>query len=113
MAAPVVKGTSVVVGFPDGETVTGVIRDTYDRETTADIEYVRNENNEEATALVSNPGVRVVVDGVCTAAQTIAKGDQVTINSVIYLCEAATMRYAKTQARFSMTIYKPDGMTLS
>ncbi len=113
MAAPVIKGATVLIGFPDGETVSGVIRDTYDKETTADIEPIRNEDNEEATMLVSNPGLRIVVDGVCSSAQTIEKGGQVTINAVIYLCEAATVRHSKLATRFSMTVYKPDGLTLT
>ena len=108
-----IKGATVLVGFPTGETVTGVIRETYDRESTADIEYVRDENNNEATALVSNMGTRVVVDGTCSAAQTIVKGDFVTINSIKHVCEAATLRYGKLATRFSMTVYKPAQMTLT
>lgn len=108
-----IKGATVVVGFPSGESVSGVIRDTYDKEPTADIEYVRDENNNEVTALVSNLGMRITVDGVCSAAQTIVKGDVVTINSIKYLCEAATLRYGKLATRFSMTVYKPTQMTLA
>ena len=111
MAAPVIKGATVLIGFPTGESVSGVIRDTYDRETTADIEHIRDEDNNEVTAIVSNPGLRITVDGVCTEAQTIGKGDVVTINSIIYLVESATVRHSRTATRFSMTCYKPDGAT--
>lgn len=113
MSAPLVKGDSVLVGFPDSSTVTGVIRDIYEVDTTADIEHVRNEDNEEATAIVSNPGARLIVDGVCTASTSFSKGDICTINSIAYICEAAKLRYTKTTTRFSGTFYKPDGATYS
>lgn len=113
MSAPLTKGTEVLVGFPDSSSVTGVIRDTYEVDTTADIEHVRNEDNEEATAIVSNTGERLIVDGVCSADVTFKKGDICTINSIAYICEAAKLRYSKTTARFSGTFYKPDGATYS
>lgn len=113
MSAPSIVGTTVLIGFPDGEEVSGVVRETYDKESTADIEYLRNEDNEEDTALVSNPGQRIVVDGHCTAAQTVKKGESYTINGVVYLCEAATNRHSRTATRFSATFYKPDGMTIT
>jgi hypothetical protein len=78
---------------------------------TADIEQIRNEDNEEATAIVSNPGLRLVIDGKCTAAQSIVKGGVYAINEVYYLCEAAVNRHSPTLTRFSATFYKPDGAT--
>jgi hypothetical protein len=113
MAAPAIKGTTVLIGFPTGETVAGVIRDTYDKETTADIEPVRDEDNCEVTMLVSNAGLRITVDGKCSSAVTLKKGDIVTINSVKYLCEAAVNRYTTTLTRFSGTFYKPAGATFT
>lgn len=114
MAAPSIKGATVLIGFPTGEELSGVIRDSYDKETTADIEHIRDEDNVEVTALVSNPGKRITVDGVCTTDQaSIVKGGTVTINSVAYLVEAATIRHTKLATRFSLTCYKPDGATYS
>ena len=111
MSTPLIKGTAVLIGFPTGETVAGLLRDTYDKETTADIEMVRDEDNCEPTAIVSNPGLRIVVDGKCSAAMTVTKGTIYTINSVKYLCEAAVNRHSPTVTRFSGTFYKPDGAT--
>lgn len=114
MAAPVIKGDNVLIGFPTGETLTGVIRDSYDKETTADIEHIRDEDNNEVTALVSNPGMRITLDGVCTADQAaILKGGTVTINSVVYLVETATVRHTKLATRFSLTCYKPTAASYS
>jgi hypothetical protein len=114
MAAPTVLGSTVLIGFPSGEELSGVIRDSYDKETTADIEHIRDEDNVEVAALVSNPGKRITLDGVCTTGQeSILKGGTVTINSVVYLVEAATVRHTKLATRFSLTCYKPDGATYS
>lgn len=113
MSAPTVLGATVLVGFPAGSTMTGIIRDTYDVESTADIEYVRNEDNGEATAIVSNPGQRIVVDGTVTATQTVKKGEAITINSVVYIVEATSTRYGKLATRISITAYKPDSLTVS
>ena len=102
-----------MVGFADGETVSGIIRDSHDTEQTADIEHIRDENNNEATALVSNLGKRVTVSGVCSAAQTTRKGDIVTVNSVAYICESAVERRTKLACRFDLTLYKPDAAAYS
>ena len=111
---PAVKGTAVLVGFPSGETMTGIIRDAYDKETTADLEYVRDENNNEATALVSNLGGRIVVDGTASAAVSTAKGDILTIGeglaAVEYIVEAVTLRHSRTATRVSVTLYRPTQM---
>lgn len=112
MAAPTIEGATVLIGFPTGETLTGVLRDSYDKETTADIEHIRDEDNNEVTALVSNPGMRITLDGVCTATQAaLLKGGTVTINDVVYLVEAATVRHSKLATRFSLTCYKPTAAT--
>ena len=114
MAEPVIHGTEVLIGFPTGETLTGVIRDSYDKETTADIEHIRDEDNNEVTALVSNPGMRITLDGVCTSTQAaLLKGGIVSINSLVYLVEAATVRHSKLATRFSLTCYKPTAASYS
>ena len=110
---PTVIGTSVQVGFPTGETVTGIIRASYDKEPTADIEYVRDENNNDGTAVVSNLGMRIMVDGTLSAANTTAKGATVTVNSVKYIVESIIRRHTPGATRASMTLYKPTAMTIA
>jgi hypothetical protein len=110
---PTVIGSTVQVGFPTGETVTGIIRASYDKEPTADIEYIKDENNNDGTAVVSNLGMRIVVDGVLSAANTTAKGSTVTINSIKYIVEAITRRHTPGATRASMTLYKPTAMTIA
>jgi hypothetical protein len=110
---PTVIGTSVQVGFPSGETVTGIIRASYDKTPTADIEYVRDENNNEATAVVSNLGMRIVLEGTLSAANTTAKGSTVTVNSVKYIVEDIVRRHTAGSTRASMTLYKPAQMTIA
>ena len=108
-----IKGTTIIVGFATGETVSGIIRDTHDTDHTADIEYIRDENTTDGTALVSNLGHRITIAGVCSSAQTTAKGDVVTVNSIKYLCETAIERRTKLAYRFELTLYKPTAMTLT
>ena len=107
MSIPVIKGATVLIGFPSGESFEGLVRDTQDNESTADIEQVRNEDNEEATAIVSNAGRRIIVDGKCTAALSVVKGDVYQIGDDYLLCEAAVNRHTPTVTRFSATFYLP------
>lgn len=110
---PTNLGTTVLVGFATGTAVANLLRDNHDTEHTADIEYVRDENNNEATALVSNLGSRITVAGTCSAAITTKKGDTVTVNSVKYVVESAVERRTKLTCRFELTLYKPAQMTLA
>jgi hypothetical protein len=110
---PTLIGTTVIVGFPSNESMTGIIRSSYDKEPTANLEYVRDENNNDATAVVSNLGMRIVVEGTLSAANTTAKGSTVTVNSVKYIVESIVRRHTPGATRASMTLYKPTAMTIA
>lgn len=109
---PTVRGTAALIGFPGGITLTGFTRESQSDESTADIEYLRDENNNEAVAIVSNPGARVSVEGWSTTAPALKKGDTITIGAVPHIVEAWSVRYTSGATRFSITAYKPDAMTL-
>lgn len=48
----------------------------------------------------------------CTTTQAaLLKGGTVTINSVKYIIETATVRHSRTATRFSLACYKPDSLT--
>jgi hypothetical protein len=109
-------GTTVIVGFPDGETMAGIIRASYDKQPTADLEYVRDENNNDASCVVSNLGGRIVIDGVATASNATAKGDVLEVGiaegetPVEYIVEDIAKRHSPSATRLSMTLYRPTAM---
>jgi hypothetical protein len=111
---PTIIGTSVEVGFPSGTTMSGIIRASYDVSPTADIEYIKDESNNDGSALVSNLGTRLVVDGVITEADDTEKGDIITIGTdpddVEYVCEDVTRRHVPLATRISLTLYRPTAM---
>ena len=103
----------VEIGFLGG-TFTGYIRENESRESTADIEYIQDEDANDAVAVVSNPGARFTVDGVVRAGTTLpAKGGVVTYGGVGYIVESVSARSTSKARRFSMTLYKPTNTTWS
>lgn len=112
MATPSVIGTQVSIGFA-GATYSGTIREDSSHQPTGDIEFIRNEDNQEATAIISNLGKRITVSFICGAELPTPKvGDTVTLDGVAMLCESADIRHSRTATRGTITGYKPDGLTL-
>lgn len=101
----------VVIGFLGG-TFTGYIRENESQESTADLEYIQDEDANDAIAIVSNPGVRFTVDGIVKSGTSLpTKGSTVTYGSDKYLVESISARSTNKVRRFSMTLYKPDNTT--
>ena len=115
---PKLLGKQYIIGLPTGDTLTGYDRDSYNKETTADIEYGRDEDNAEVAAIVSNPGVRLNLSGKALASsnavEQLVKGNVVSVGTKAYLIEAATVaRTAGGFAVFSLTLYAPDGLQMT
>ncbi|MCK9468140.1 MAG: hypothetical protein M0Q49_01875 [Porticoccaceae bacterium] len=112
MSKPTLLGTKVQIGFPDGATIGGTFRDTYDSDSTADIETIRDEDNNEVTAIVSNLGDRVTIEFTCAASvPDVKKGETLTVGAVLYLVEAANIRRSRSATRGTVTLYKPTAAT--
>ena len=112
--APINIGTKIVVGLPTGQTITGIIRDTVDITPSGDIEWVRDENNADCAAIVSNPGERLVIVGTMKddITSTVKTGTVIKIAGKDYVVESVTYSRTKTVARYNMTVYAPDGLAL-
>lgn len=110
---PTIIGTTVIIGFPTGESISGVVRSTYNKDGVGKIEYIPDEDNNDATAIVSALGNRITVEGTMSAANTVRVGDTVTVNSIKYIVEAVGERRTTLAARITMTLYKPDAMTIA
>ncbi len=110
---PTIIGTTVIIGFPTGETISGVIRDTYNKDGVGKVEYIQDENNNDGTVIVSGLGNRISVEGTMSAANTVRVGDVVTVNSIKYVVESVGERRTRLAARIAMTLYKPDALTIS
>ena len=113
MAAPTVNPASTVfIGFPTGETISGTIRESQDNSTLADIESVLDENNDEVCAVISNPGKEKVISAIVLSTFTApAKGDSITVNSIVYLVHDIRVTSGRTVKRMSITIRKPGSVT--
>lgn len=116
MAAPTVNPSThaVLVGLTAAEAITGLLRETQADGSTADIEEVRGEDNATAAEIVSNPGVTKTFTATVLSTYTApAKGTVVTINSIKYMVDDATVTKSRTVARLSLTVHKAGSITYS
>lgn len=113
MAAPTVNPAStVMIGFPTGETITGTIRESQDNSSFADIEPVMDENNDEVCSVISNPGNEKLISCVVLSAFTApVKGDAITVNSVVYLVHDIRVSSTRSARRMNITVRKPASVT--
>lgn len=113
MAASKQPSTStVIVGFPAGATVTGVVKEGLDFTSERDIEDVRNEDNDVDCQVLSNKVAIRKVTGHCLSTITIPdKGDTITIDGVKYLVHDISVSYSRTIARYSLDARKPSAIT--
>jgi hypothetical protein len=110
MANEATKIGTIEIGLPSGITITSLVRESTDHETTGEIEYGKDENNNDAFAIVSNLGNRYTIVAKLAAAVSVKKGDVVTVNGAKYLCEVANTSKTTSFTRLNFTIYKPDAM---
>jgi hypothetical protein len=110
MANEATKIGTIEIGLASGVTITSLVRESVDHETTAEIEYGKDEQNNDAYAVVSNLGNRYSVVGKIAAAVSVKKGDIITINGAKYLVEQANTSYAASFTRFSFVANKPTAM---
>jgi hypothetical protein len=113
MAAPVQKGTAMEIGI-GGYTYTGYVVEEAEHEAIAEIEVIKGEDNETATKIISDPGVRVTLNALCKSGSTLSGvevGDTVTVNSVAMMVEKPTIRRSRGVARMTLTLVKEDSMT--
>ena len=120
MSDPVVqKGGAVTVGF-NSNIYSGFYQDTANRELVGDVKWILDNNAAAVTALISNPGFKLVISGVVMAAGTeittltaIVRGDALTINTVAMFVEDVKIDYEKLDAKCTLTLIKYASMTHS
>jgi len=112
MASKQPSASTVVVGFPSGVTVTGVVKEGLDFTSERDIEDVRNEDNDVDCQVISNQVDIRKVTGHCLSTLILPnKGDVIEIDSVKYLIHDINVEYSRTIARFSLDARKPSAIT--
>lgn len=112
MATKQPSTSQVVIGFPTGTSVTGVVRDNFGISSSIDIEDVRNEdNNVDCQVLSNSVAIRTVSGHVLSTYTLPAAGDVVTIDSVKYLIHDIKCEYTPTITRFTMEVRKPSAIT--
>ena len=103
----------VLIGLPTGVVIQGMIRESVNLEPTADIEYGKDEQNNDAYAIVSNLGNRTSIAGKLSGEVTFKKGETIAIDEVNYVIESATTAHTLSYTRFNLVVYKPDAMTIA
>jgi len=109
------KGTDVLITLGTF-TYTGYIVDSASLKPLADIEEVRDENNHIVTKLYWKQGDQLSLDLIVKDTidpTTIDIGDQITIDSVIYLVDDADVSYARNQTKLGLTLTVYDNITLT
>lgn len=109
------KGEAMLIGI-GSNTYTGYIVETVDLEAAGEMEEILGEDGDADAILFSNLGTRVRLSMLAKTGQTpetVKKGDQVTINSVIYVVEDAKVNRNRKVAKFDLTLYKPASITFS
>jgi hypothetical protein len=110
--APTVIG-SVLIGFGDGNVIQGMIRESLNLEPTAEIEYGKDEDNNDAYAIVSNLGNRISIAGKLSGVVTFKKGDTIAIDEVNYVIEQAVTSHTSSFTRFNLIVYVANAMSIA
>jgi hypothetical protein len=103
---------AALIGLPDGTVIQGMIREAVNFEPTADIEYGKDEHNNDAYAIVSNLGNRINITGKITGQITFRKGDTIAIDEVNYIIEQAATQHTPSFTRFNLVVYVADAMSI-
>jgi hypothetical protein len=115
MAAPSQTGDSMIVGIGD-YTYTGHIVEEYGKTPTAEVEKIKNEDNETKTRIVSDPGDEISLRVLAKADSTIESldiGDTITINTVGYFVDDVQVRRSRGVLAADIRASKEDSMTYS
>lgn len=97
-----------------GYTYTGYVVEEAEHEAFAEVEPIKNEDNETETKIISDPGTRVTLNVLGKSGSTLESvgiGDTVSINSVSMMAERVTQRRSRGVLRATITAVKEDSMT--
>lgn len=105
---------TISLGFPDDVTITGIIRESVDETTFANIEEVRGEDNAEECSVISGKGSEATITAITPSGFTApAKGSTISIGAVKWLVTDVRVSSTRTIQRLTMTIRKPAVVTYS
>jgi len=103
------KGTLVEIGF-QGVTYAGFRLDDSSEKPTAELGFIADDNDNDATMLISDVGREYTINGIIKAAgtelatlRTMAIGDFITINSVVCMVDAVDLKFQRLEATGSIT----------
>lgn len=113
MAAITQLGTAVDIGF-NSYTFTGYLMESMGNESTGEQKVIKDEDNATYCILVEDKGRRLNFTAVVKSGSTpesIEQGDVITVNSVNYRVESASVARTPEEARLSITCIKEDSVT--
>ena len=113
MAAPIQKGTSLLVGI-GGYTYTSHIVEDANPKPKADIEVIKDEDNATSTKIITDPGKTLKLSVIAKAASTIEDvkiGDTVTIKAVAWMVHDVDIKRSRGALKATLDLVKEDSMT--
>ena len=112
------KGVKFIVGF-NGNLYEGFQMDDATETPTGDLEYIPDDNANDATQMASNEGEQIVLNGVILRAteseiadlRAMKKLDDITINSKACFVMECQLTLERTEAKGSITAQVIPGIT--
>lgn len=114
MSAPSQLGTVLKIGF-GGNTYTGYIMEDFNTESTGEQAVIKDEDNATCTVLVCDLGNRnsfsAIIKNAGGSLTPPAQGAPLTINSVKYRVESASVKQIRLTSILNSTVIKEAAMT--
>jgi hypothetical protein len=105
---------TVVLGFPDNITISGIYRESVDETTGCNIEEIRGEDNAEQASVISGKFSEATITAITPSGFTApAKGTTISIGAVKWLVHDVKVSSTRTIQRITFTIRKPAIVTYS
>jgi len=99
---------TISLGFPDDITITGIIRESVDETSFAEIEEVRGEDNAEECSVISGKGSEATITAILPPSFVApAKGTTISIGTDKWLVTDVRVSSTRTLQRMTLTIRKP------
>ena len=105
---------TVVLGFPDDITITGIYRESVDETSGCNIEEIRGEDNAEQASVIIGKFVEATITAITPSGFSApAKGSTISIGAVKYMVMDVKVSSTRTLQRITLTIRKPAVVTYS
>lgn len=93
-------------------TLTGYIRINQTKGDTTELEFIRDENGNDAVCVITNKGTSLQATAYIQSSTSVpAKGSTLAIGTAKYLVRDVSVEEGATASRVTLDLYKPDATT--